>query len=67
MHQIEKREFILNKHHALVSIVRCEDCEFYKQNEQFDDGICEFHSTEKRELVCDPDDFCSGGRRREKV
>ena len=66
MHQIEKREFIRYKN-KLIDVVRCEDCESYKRNEQFDDGICEFHSTEKRELVCDPDDFCSGGIRKEQV
>ena len=67
MVHIEKREAVWSKtSKSLVDLVRCEDCAFWKQG-QWSDGICEFHSTKDRELVCTPDDFCSGGKRKEQV
>lgn len=67
MEHIEKRECIVGRiNKSLIEIVRCEDCVHWRQ-EQWSDGYCAFHSSEKRILNCNPDDFCSGGKRKEQV
>ena len=41
-----------------VDIIRCKDCKYWAE----DKHIC---GEENGMLICDPDDFCSGGERKD--
>lgn len=42
----------------IPDILRCKDCAFLVEEK------CSYHSNEKVDLFCDPDDYCSAARRR---
>ena len=46
----------------LVQVVRCRDCDHYKQGVRFEKEVSE---CEELEICTGPDDYCSFGRRKE--
>ncbi len=63
MRKSKKKSYVYGetKSHTVIQLVQCKDCTRYEN------GLCLYHSSEGNELICDPDDFCSAGKRKEQV